>query len=180
MRRKSKERQAERGAEQAREKCLRLLSRRAHSSAELRKKLRLAGFEGEVIERVLADLTESGLLNDEEFARSWVADRKLAGGTGRRKLAWELRRKGIGRSLIARVLAEDMEEETELSQAMELARKKIRAGAQGAVEAMRLRRFLLGRGYGFEVVDKVLQSLPLHKEAGEMSYPARGEGETFR
>ena len=178
MRSKSKEKGAELGEEQAREKCLRLLSRRAHSSAELQEKLRAAGFTVKVTERALAGLTESGLLDDEEFARSWVADRKLSGGSGRRKLAWELRRKGIGRSLIAQVLSEDLEEETELSQAMELARKKLREGALGAAELARLRRFLLGRGYGFEVVDKVMQSLPLRPNAGETPYLTRGEGET--
>ena len=145
-------------AEAARAKCLRLLSRRAQSEAELRERLRRDGFAEGVTEEVLADLAEAGLTDDQEFARAWVASRRESGSSGRRKLAWELRRKGIAREVIARVLEEEIDETAERRQAGELARRRL-GGRTDAKELSRLRRYLLGRGYGVETVDSVLQSI---------------------
>ncbi|MBN1459554.1 MAG: regulatory protein RecX [Armatimonadetes bacterium] len=145
-------------ADAAREKCLRLLSRRARSEAELRDRLREAGCAEPVAEQVLAGLAATGLIDDEEFARAWVMSRKARGGSGRRKLSWELLRKGVSRELIERVLAEEIDDETERRQAAALARTRLRNRA-GAHDMIRLRRYLLGRGYGFETVDSVLQNI---------------------
>lgn len=150
-------------AEAAREKCLRLLSRRARSEAELRDRLREAGCAEPVAEQVLAGLKEAGLIDDEEFARAWVASRKARGGSGRRKLSWELLRKGVSRELIERVLAEEIDDETERRQAAALAQRRLRGRAK-AQDMTRLRRYLLGRGYGFETVDTVLDSMRQEEE----------------
>ena len=143
--------------EAARKKCLHLLSLRARSRAELEERLTSAGFAQETIERVLADLERAGLVNDEEFARSWVAGRKAGGGTGRRKLRWELRRKGIGEELVRRVLEDEVDEEAELREAMELARRRLRGRQVEAKTLAQLRNLLVGRGFGFDTVDHVLQ-----------------------
>jgi regulatory protein len=149
----------------ARAKCLELLSQRARSTAELRERLEQGGFAESVIREVLEGLADAGLLDDEEFARSWVASRKAAGGFGRRKLLWELSRKGVSRSVIERVLDEELDDETELHQATQLARKRLRAGEPGGSEMPRLRRYLLSRGYEFETVDSVLQTITREKGA---------------
>ncbi len=149
----------------ARAKCLALLSRRARSTAELRERLAQGGFSESVIRDVLAGLAEAGLLDDEEFARSWVASRKGAGGFGRRKLLWELSRKGVNRSVIERVLDEELDDKTELQQAAQLARKRLRASEPSGNEMSRLRRYLLARGYGFDTVDSVLQTITREKGA---------------
>jgi regulatory protein len=150
-------------ADAAREKCLRLLSRRARSEAELRARLREVGCEEDVADQVLAGLTEAGLIDDEEFARAWVASRKTRGGSGRRKLAWELGRKGVARELIERVLEQETDEETERRQAAALAQRRIRGRAE-ATDMARLRRYLLGRGYSFETVDSVLETMGQEEE----------------
>lgn len=149
--------------QQARETCLRLLSRRPRSKAELRERLRTGGFEGRLIEEVLAGLEQAGLVDDEDFARSWIASRKAAGGTGRRKLRWELGRKGVARELAERVLAEELDEETELRAAADLARKRLRAGTADPRELSRLRRYLLARGFGFETVDSAVEAAARQK-----------------
>jgi regulatory protein len=143
----------------ARDTCLRLLSRRARSAGELRERLRTGGFSTDVAEGVLSNLEDAGLIDDEEFARSWVAGRKAAGGASRRRIAWELRRKGVDRDLIERVLREEMDDRTELGQAAQLARKKLRGQPVDGKELSRLRRHLLGRGFGFDTVDRVLQAV---------------------
>jgi len=161
MRRRS-ERKAEDplDEEAARERCLRLLTQRARSGAELRERLSSAGYDEYVIARAISRLEGAGLVNDEEFARAWVTSRKAAGRGGRRRLAWELGRKGVERELIERVLTEELDDEAEMEQALELARRRLRGKrAEAKEERSRLRRYLLGRGFGFEAVDSVLEKV---------------------
>jgi len=126
--------------------------------------LRDAGFTENAIERVLSGLEDAGIINDEEFARLWIASREAAGGAGRRKLVWELRRKGLPRDLIDRVLDEYLDEDAEQSYALALAQKRFRTDRPRAKEAARLRRLLLGRGFRLETVDSVLQTIMENKE----------------
>jgi regulatory protein len=142
----------------AREKCLRLLAVRARSTAELRERLVREGLERGVVSRLLTGLEEAGLVDDEEFARSWIASRQAA-GIGRRRLAAELSRKGIARSDIERLIAEQVDDEMERRQAESVARRRL-AGVQREAKALaRVRRLLLGRGYGFGMVDDVLRGI---------------------
>jgi len=143
----------------AREKCLRLLGLRARSAAELRDRLKGEGFAQETIASVMRDLESAKLVDDEEFARSWVASRQAALAAGRRRLRWELRRKGVSEELIRRVVDEGVDDETELRLATELARRRLREG-ELPVEGKalgRLRRLLAARGFESDTVDTVLR-----------------------
>lgn len=165
MRRRSSREAARPDDEQAaRDTCLRLLARRQRSAGELRQRLRTGGFDAEVAEGVLSALAEAGLVDDEEFARSWIAGRKSAGGASRRRMAWELSRKGVDRRLLERVLQEELDDRTELGQAEQLAIKKLRGRRPDSKELSRLRRYLLGRGFGFDTVDSVLKAVPREEE----------------
>ncbi|HUU55497.1 MAG TPA: regulatory protein RecX [Armatimonadota bacterium] len=148
----------------ARAKCLRLLSRRARSAGELRERLQTGGCDTDVIEGVLSDLEGAGLIDDEEFARSWIASRRASGGAARRRLSWELTRKRVDRDLIDRVLDEELDDQQELDQAAQLARKKLRGRQLDGKELSRLRRHLLGRGFGFDTVDSVLKAVARQRE----------------
>jgi regulatory protein len=143
--------------EAARERCLRLLTVRARSAAELRDRLRRAGFADGVVEKVIADLAGAGLVDDLEFARSWVAGRQAAGGTGKQKLRWELRRKGVTNELVERVIEETVHEDTEVEQALLFAQKRLRGDDAKALA--RVRRLLVGRGFGFGIVDAVMRRI---------------------
>lgn len=152
-----------RDEEAARSKCLRLLATRARSAAELRQSLRRGGFDEDVIAVALADLERAGLINDEEFARSWVASRRQSGGRGRVQLRWELRRKGIPQELIRRFVDEGIDDESEVQQALELAERRLR-GKPEPKALYRVQRLLLTRGFEFEVVNSVLKQLSAEGE----------------
>ena len=151
-------------AEAAREQCLRLLERRSRSSVELRRRLEARGFEVAAIEPVLADLARAGLVDDAEYARLWVTDRQASGLSGPHKWRWELRRKGIPEDLIRQVLDETHNDESEREQALDLARRRLREQPPDAKALLRLRRFLLGRGFGLEAVDAVMRRVSAHVE----------------
>ena len=74
----------------------RFLEARPRSTDEVRRRLREAGYRGDLVEGAIARLTELGFLDDAGFARSWVESRDRARPRGARALRDELRRLGIG------------------------------------------------------------------------------------
>lgn len=138
--------------EQARNYCLRLLTARAHSRAELAGKLAQRGYPENVAERVLDRLSRAGLVDDEDFAEQWVRSRHVHAGKGKRALAAELRRKGVDNEVITSALA-DIDTGAERQRAEQLVRDRLRRerlddeGAEPKV-MRRLVGMLARRGYG--------------------------------
>ena len=91
--------------EQAHAVCLRLLTVRARTRAELAERLAKRGYPDEVAETVLSRLAEVGLIDDEDFAEQWVKSRQRNAGKGKRALAAELRTKGVDADVIASALS---------------------------------------------------------------------------
>lgn len=85
---------SERGIKQCRVAAMNLLSRREHSSKELRQKLLSRDFEAEVVDAALAALMTERLLSDERFVESYVRY-KSNSGIGPLRLRQELREHGI-------------------------------------------------------------------------------------
>lgn len=137
----------ERGVPTALEVGLRLIGCRAHSTAELRQKLRRKGCGAEDVEATLPRLVELGYLDDAAFARSLVTRR--SDRRGRSLIASELAAKGIDRALAGEVLAE-LEAEDQLAAGRRLADRVPTLDAQHL--AGRLQR----RGFDSGVVRQVL------------------------
>ena len=78
-----------------RSRALRLLDHRARSEQELRDRLLDAEFPQASVDTVIADLVESGLIDDRRFAEEWVRQRRTRRGKSRSVLREELRRKGV-------------------------------------------------------------------------------------
>ena len=86
--------------------CLRLLTARARTRAELAGQLTKRGYPDDVSARVLDRLAEVGLVDDADFAEQWVRSRRVNAAKGNRALAAELRTKGVAGDVIAAALAE--------------------------------------------------------------------------
>ena len=91
--------------QKAKDAAYRYLSYRARSVAEVRGKLTEKDFAAEVVAEVLADLQRQKLLDDREFARRWV-EARLPRAYGARRLAQDLRHKGVAAGVVDEVLAE--------------------------------------------------------------------------
>src|SRR5271155_3657291 len=87
--------------ELARALCLRLLTARARTRAELAGQLKTRGYPDDVSAKVLDRLAEVGLVDDAAFAEQWVQLRRANAGKGKRALAAELRTKGLDDDAIA-------------------------------------------------------------------------------
>jgi regulatory protein len=135
--------------EQARALCLRLLTARARTRAELAGQLTKRGYPDDVCARVLDRLTEVGLVDDADFAQQWVRSRRQNTGKGKRALAAELRTKGVAGEVITATL-DGIDAAAERDRAVELVQGKLRRenldGDQMRV-ARRLVAMLARRGY---------------------------------
>ncbi|ORA27700.1 recombination regulator RecX [Mycobacterium aquaticum] len=151
--------------EQARDVCLRLLTVRARTRAELEGQLAKRGYPDDVSGKVLDRLAEVGLVDDEDFAEQWVRTRHANSGKGKRALAVELRKKGIDGEVISAALA-DLDPAAERQRAEQLVRDKLRRERLGDDDDVKVTRRLVGmlarRGYSqsmaFDVVSLELAS----------------------
>jgi regulatory protein len=111
--------------EQARALCLRLLTARARTRAELEGQLAKRGYPEDVSAEALDRLAQVGLVDDEDFAEQWVRSRRTSAGKGKRALAAELRTKGLDNEVITAALA-DIDAGAERVRAEQLVRDKLR------------------------------------------------------
>ena len=152
--------------ERARDLCLRLLTARARTRAQLAAQLTKRGYPDDVSARVLDRLTEVGLVDDQDFAEQWVRSRHFTAGKGKRALAAELRIKGVEDEVIAEALA-DVDADAERIRAEQLVADKLRRERlDDAADDVKVTRRLVGmlarRGYSqsmaFDVVKVALAS----------------------
>jgi regulatory protein len=148
----------------ARESALNLLSFRARTAVELGRRLRDKGFAGEVVARCVEDLVEKGLVDDSAFAETFVRDRVRLRPKGTRRLAQELRARGVDAETASEAIEEVMrgEETSELDLAREAVAKWARRPNEDALRAKRrLYGFLVRRGFGADTVRAVLDEVEM-------------------
>jgi len=85
--------------------ALRLLARREHSELELRHKLSGRHFTDSIVDTVVMQLVEQGLLSDQRFAEVYVRGR-FERGYGPLRIRAELRERGVSGDLMEQMLAE--------------------------------------------------------------------------
>jgi regulatory protein len=115
----------------ARKILLDQLTGQARSRRELADKLTAKNVPDDLAVRLLDRFEEVGLIDDEAFARAWIASRGSAGsGSGRRlarrALAQELHRKGIDNE-VAREALDEIDPADEEAAARSLVRSKLRS-----------------------------------------------------
>jgi regulatory protein len=164
---------AEASARQATfDRAVHLLSFRPRSSMELRRKLlgppRPA--ESRHVEEALVRLAALGYVNDAAFAREFTRSRVGNVGMSRRRVAAELRRRGVAREAIADALGEGGEAGAadEVSAASDVARRRLRAmrGLDDPARRRRLYAFLARRGFDADTIRRALAAV-LSDEAGD-------------
>lgn len=145
---------------QARVTSLRLLAATPKSRKALQKKLEERGFPREVIEKTLDHLEGERLLDDRVLAQALFQNFSTHRISGRRRIAFELEKRGIRRSLVDELL-ERYRPEDERVQALELARLK----RQRWLKLDRLKRrkktydFLIRRGFDFSLAREVMDEI---------------------
>ena len=133
----------------ARKILLDQLTGQARSRKELGDKLASRNVPDEIATALLDRFEEVGLVDDEAFARSWIASRQPGKGLARRALAQELRRKGIDDE-VARDALDEVDPADEEAAARVLVRKKLRtlSRVDDTTATRRLVGLLARKGYG--------------------------------
>ncbi len=109
----------------AREICLRLLTVRPRTRAELAAALHRRGIPNDAAEQVLNRLDEVGLVNDAAFAETFVRSGHVHRGLGPHALTAELRRRGVA-AAVAREAVSAVDRDDEEQRARELVRRRLR------------------------------------------------------
>jgi regulatory protein len=132
----------------ARKILLDQLTGQARSRKELSDKLASRNVPDEIAIALLDRFEEVGLVDDEAFARSWIASRQPGKGLARRALAQELRRKGIDDE-VARDALDEVDPADEEAAARALVRKKLRtlSRVDDTTATRRLVGMLARKGY---------------------------------
>ena len=134
-------------------RALRLLSQREHSRAELERKLAPHEEVPGELAKALDELQARDFINDGRAIESVVHRRSGKLGAGR--IQQELAAKGLSGEAVAEAMAGLRE--TELSRATEVWRKKFGHPPEDAAQKAKQMRFLLTRGFGTEVVRRVIK-----------------------
>lgn len=106
-------------------------------------------------EAVADRLTELGLLDDEEYART-VVRHYAAKGYGPRKLRDELYRRGVPREFWGDALEEREPDDSQLDK---LARQKLRGAEPTRENLKKVSDYLARRGYGWEEISAALERI---------------------
>lgn len=134
-------------ADKAAERLAALVDRRDYSSKEAADKLRQDGYPPRVVESAVGRAVEVGLIDDRRFADVFIRT-KVSAGWGMRRIAGELRRRGIDVDGLPGWPYDYLDPEEERQRAVEVAQ---RHHVSGGNQRQKMVRFLVGRGFSTAV-----------------------------
>jgi regulatory protein len=154
----------------ARAICLRLLTQRARSRAELTDALRRRGVPDDAADRVLTRFTEVGLIDDESLAHSVASAQHRDRGLAARAVAAKLRQRGLSEQDVSSAVA-SIDSESEHDAARRLVARRLPAlrGLPEETKARRLVGFLARRGYAANTAVEVVREALHDGIAGDMA-----------
>lgn len=157
--RKPKERKPK-SADEALSSLMRLCSRAEKSSGDALRLMRTWGVAEEERQGVLDRLIAQRFIDDARYAEAYTREKSVMAGWGVRKIAEQLRLKGISRDIITSTLARlDADEQVERLEAKLI--KKMRTTKSASTYELRgkLLRYGLTLGYDYDAVMEVIDRL---------------------
>lgn len=134
---------------------LALIVRRARSQWEIENYLRQKKVDQDMADAVVSQLTTKGYINDLDFARRWVDNRRLLKNISKRKLELELRQKRVGDEVIKQVMGGD-----EVSELEVIKREIIKKRQQSRYnDETKLMQYLARQGYSYGDIKQALEEL---------------------
>jgi regulatory protein len=140
--------------DKAYDRALNLISHRLRSEWELRDYLKRKDYDEDVQEATVSRLRDRGYINDAEFARRWVENRRLLKATSKRRLAQELRQKRISDEIINQTLEADETDELEVLKDL-VDRKRKQTKYQ---DDLKLMQYLARQGFSYDLIKTALHN----------------------
>lgn len=137
-----------------------LCARSEQCTEELRRKLASWKLDAQTSEKIIRRLEENRFVDNDRFARSFVHDKYLYSGWGRRKIASALYARRISPETIDNAMATiDVVRYGSLAfKAMKLKLRQLPDSLSREEKRIRLLRFGTGRGYETALVVKIINS----------------------
>ena len=142
------------------ERAMDYLGRGLKTAKQMRDYLEKKGYDKQVVEYVITKLEEYRYVDDDAYAKLYVE--RNSATKGDRRLKQELIQKGIAVSRAEEYAVTD--DEQALSNAQRLAERYMKNKPATIKSLQNLQRYLLGRGYGFDVVNTIVRSYKVDDE----------------
>lgn len=142
---------------QAKPKIEKFCAYQERSHQQVKRKLQGYGLNGMDADILLVELMHANFLNEERYAMAYARGKFKIKGWGKAKIKQGLKREGVGEKLIQQALA-SLGMDDYLDTLNTLATKKwpLIKGASHIEKVFKLKRYLLGKGYDFEAIDKTI------------------------
>lgn len=139
-----------------------MIARKSRTVKEARERLYEKGYHKDAVEYAIGVVSSYGYLNDEEYAKNFVEQASRSKGGYRIKREMQL--KGVSEDNISSALIE-LDENEEYESAKTLAIKHLK-GKDIKEEKTRekLFRYLVARGYSYDIIKKVIRELGVEIE----------------
>lgn len=140
--------------------ALKTIERTYKSEKELAQKLALKGYDDHIINRTINFMKEYNLLNDNNYATMYVKDKSR--NIGKKKIKYSLLQKGIDEEIIESELEKINNDEVKAI-VYEVALKKYKVFSKRENDnyklTQKLYRFLMGKGYDYDLIKDVVKSI---------------------
>ncbi|MFA5060242.1 MAG: regulatory protein RecX [Candidatus Omnitrophota bacterium] len=137
--------------------AFRLIKVRNRSTKELIDRLTRKRFSKSIIDSILQYLQKTQLVDDAQFTKDWIRAR-LHKPYGLRRIAYELKEKGISDSLAKNAIAQVKADYPEEAIVSELIKKRVERykNLEKTKIKQRLFNYLANRGFNIDTIERVL------------------------
>lgn len=149
--------------------ALKIVEKSYKSEKELKDKLLLKGYDNLSIDKAVGFLKEYNFLSDSNYARMYVKDKAKV--QGKKKIKYDLMKKGINDSIIEKeILNINKEDEEDIAYSLALKKYNILVKRENDKYKLsqKIYRFLLSKGYDYDIVSKVIKLVINNEEIGEL------------
>lgn len=136
----------------AMEKVLNYISKSMKTQKDIEKYLKGKGYADNIIECVIRKLQEYNYINDEIYAKYFIASKSKK--EGNKKIKFDLKNKGLDEKVIAEMLSENAED---LDVIKKLADKYLKNKVKDFKTKTKLFAFLASKGFEYDNINSVLR-----------------------
>ena len=142
---------------QAKPKIEKFCAYQERSHQQVKRKLQGYGLNGTDADILLVELMHANFLNEERYAMAYARGKFKIKGWGKAKIKQGLKREGVGEKLIQQALASlGMDDYLDTLNTLTTKKWPLIKGASHIEKVFKLKRYLVGKGYDFEAIDKAI------------------------
>ncbi len=138
----------------AKKRAMHLLEKQDRTRKNLSDKLRESGYPMRAVEEAVSYVESYHYIDDDRYARNYI--RYHQEGKSRRRIYEDLYKKGIAKEVIEQAIEEEYSASEEDQIIALLEKKHYDASTVDMKEKSRIYRFLLGRGFSYQTIDRIL------------------------